>query len=141
MVLDSGGSKESSLQIRSGAASSLHLSPPTHQFGFPVAPITSQGSAFHNDLLSICSARAALPCPPQAHNSIAKHHCLPEPIPGSSQVSCPPGCPLQQCLTPTMCPSVSPNQTVSILRTGGLLPITPTGLAPVADPEKELGEP
>ena len=94
MVLDSGGSKESSLQIRSGAASSLHLSPPTHQFGFPVAPITSQGSAFHNDLLSICSARAALPCPPQAHNSIAKHHCLPEPIPGSSQVSCPPGCPL-----------------------------------------------
>lgn len=40
-----------------------------------------------------------------------------------------------------MCPSVSPSQTVSILRTGVVLPVSPAGVAPVAYPEREIGKP
>lgn len=56
---------------------------------------TPKGLDFHGDLLGLGSAHIALPCPHLDHSSRAKPHCLPETIPGSGQVSCPPG---QQCL-------------------------------------------
>ena len=77
---------------------------------------------------------AVLPCPPPPHYPIGKPHRLPETSPGSTQVSCSPGCPLQQHFIntsavsipwPQTCPSVSPNQTVSSLSTGMVLCVYP----------------
>lgn len=126
--------------FRSGRRAASTSSPPLipHQLATrpPHSSYTPKGLAFHHDLLGTGSTQAARLFPLLAHYSIARYHCLPETIPGSSQVSRLLGCPLQPCLTspvpvwqlPTR-PSVSPNQRVSSLRTGMVLRVYPAGVS------------
>ena len=122
----------------------LLLTPPCpsrHTNSASMAPTIPKGLAFQWS--------AVLPCPHLPHYPTEKPHCLPETIPGSTQVSCSSDCPRQQHFIntstvsipwPQTCPSVSPNQTVSFLSTGMVLCVSPADGAPVDDPERDLSK-
>ena len=77
--------------IRSRGCLSLLPAPPfpsRHTNSASMAPTIPKGLPFQWS--------AVLPCPHLPHYPTAKPHCLPETIPGSTQVSCSPDCPLQQ---------------------------------------------
>lgn len=129
---------------RSRGCLSLLPAPPfpsRHTNSASMAPTIPKGLGFQWS--------AVLPCPHLPHYPTAKPHCLPETIPGSTQVSRSPGCPLRQHFIststvsipwPQTCPSVSPNQTVSSLSTGMVLCVSPADGAPVDDPDRELSK-